>query len=314
MLSDLVFFTFAGILYAHIMINPEKSAPFYMFRSFWIGLGMCSVYSIILYQWQGPSSLLWAADDSTMPAGFAPWVKFGLHLFTAYLIGYLLGSHGRRYSWLMLSGTWVIVGWLLAEHIAQSPMVYASIWPIPAGFFLLWLVSLKVARRNRDIAIEKGALIPQLLHPGKQRTLQALAEVILPPEPALRPISGKDLPLGREYSTFLANANIIQRIAHRVFIDVLNISPLFTIGTPRRLVKLSREKQELVLERVEESRVFYFKIALSVIKMYLYQFYYGHEKVTKHFNYEPGCLGENRKKIKWEMAPDTRGVLYGSDA
>lgn len=313
MLSDLVIFTLAGVLFSHAKINLEKAAPFYMFRSFWIGLAFSALYAIIVYWYQGPEVLLWAADDSTMPSGFSPEVKQAIHIFVSYLIGYLLGSHGRMYSWLMLTGVYLGTGWIFYEHIRQNPYEYEKLFPFLLGFLGVWIASMRVSYVNKQKYYEQGKIIAQLFHPGKQRTMQALAEVILPPAPDLRPISGKDLPLGREYSTFLANANITQRIAHRVLTDVLLWSPLFTSGIPRRLTKLPRQKQEEILQKVENSKNFYIKISLSVIKMYLYQFYYGHPEVMDHFQYQPGCRGEYRKKKTWQSAPQSRGVLYGTD-
>ena len=324
-ITDFPISIFLGTLFSLFRADIEKEDPFYRFYSFWAGFGVWTFYALSsAYAYARWDHWMWLYYLQPPHIAFWGWVLvYFLLYWIPFLTGYLIGAHGRKDSWMSLNASFLISGGSLAgmtyelwDRISviapdgnyqsdQAISIFAHAeyreFILTAGgvSLLLIFISWRVARRYYVSLLEQGKITKHLLHPAKRRTLQCLAEVILPEAPDLRPISGKDLPLGFLVSPNLADFNFLNRIIFRLAIDFVNLSPLFYTGRPLRLENLKYADQVKILEKIDGSGIIAIKMPLKLIRMFLLQYYYQDQRVLDGLGYVGESLGIFRKKLRW---------------
>ena len=248
-----------------------------------------------------------------------------------YVMGYLLGSHGRRESWGVLYLSIFVV--LFSMYFLMSEFWDSRYKKLDGGQYILdsseWInlfiagsgavfmvtvVAYFISRYYYIRAVENEKIKRHLLHPGKRRTLQKIAEAMLPDDKALRSISGKDLPLGDMFSEHLSDFNIINRLMVRASIDLVNFSPLLFKGIPFRFEFIAHEKQVALLEYIENHKSILMKVPLILIKTFMLQLFYADQRALDDIGYTGEGLGIARPYIRWFNQPpykeSERGNLW----
>jgi hypothetical protein len=321
-----------GLIFSMFKADLEKDDPFYRFISFWAGLGIWTFYAastIFAYnQWP---YWMWMYHLEPPIITIWGWILIYIVLYgIPFLVGWLIGSHGRKYSWLSITifsgmsigGFFIIVykfwdrfsviapslnynseeGISIFNHSGYQEHLLISFGVTASYIIFSYIISKGYYLRQ----LEKGLIEKQLLHPAKKRALQKIAEAILPEAPDLRKVVGKDLPhLAEDISRNNADWGLLNRIVIRLAIDFINLSPFFYTGKPLRLENLTNEKQAEILERMDRSSFFIVKITLKLIRVFIMLFYYQDQRVLDQLGYTGSSLGIFRKKIRW-MNPLSR--------
>ncbi len=326
-LTDFPICIFIGLLFSLYRNNIERDDPFYRFASFWWGLIAMAIYSaLVINSYSQWPEWMWMYYIEPIKIELAGWVYIlFLAYFIPYVVGYILGTHGRRNSWFVLFNSFVVIlfievyalhsfwdrySYLMTEGQKVSIFeVQAWVQNISIGIgslFLFCLISGLVARRRYIRALESGKIVKHLFHPGKRRTLQTLAEAMLPEAPDLRRVSGKDMNIGYEFSVELADMNFLNRQMMRIFVEYMNSAPFIYKGYPIRFEFLSKEKQVEILDKMQYSKNITKKIPLTVLRMFILQIYYQDQRVLDELGYIGESWGMFRPHLRWMNVPEYR--------
>ena len=304
----------------------EKDDPFYRFFSFWAGLGIWTFYATTtIFAYRQWPYWMWMYHLEPPVISTWGWILIYIVLYgIPFLVGWLIGSHGRKYSWSSICIFFIIsVGgffaliykfWerfsVIAPSLDYKSGEGISIFEHPEyqehliisfGVLVVYYIfSYIIAGRYYLRQLEKGTIVKELLHPAKKRALQKIAEAILPQDKELRKVAGKDFPLlSEKISRHYADLRLMNKIVVRLAIDFINLSPLFYLGRPLRLENLSNKQQVEILEKMDHSSIFIVKITLKLIRMFILLFYYQDQRVLDEFGYAGESLGIFRRKLRW---------------
>lgn len=277
-----------GLLASLLARDPFDGRPFYLRASFGAGLAVAGAV------------LLGAHRLGPIPVP-AALVLDGLGRFLLpYVAGFAIGIETRRASrrlWLVAfaaaAGAAAVasvaaLGELRASESAVDALPVLGAGAIGLSVYAAALVVWAARRRARHEVAHPGCR--RVLDEGQVRVVQAMAGRFFPPIEGVDDHAGR-YALGEEFSRYTVDMPLVNRLALRLAVDLIDSLPIVFLGRPRRFVSLAPELQDRYLSRLEHSRLPPITILFLVFKTGLSLLYYDKPEIARAVGGQNECLG-----------------------
>jgi hypothetical protein len=141
---------------------------------------------------------------------------------------------------------------------------------------------------------------------GSRKRLGALVKALLPPPPAPRPAGMEDRIVEHVLRVIRYFPRIVGAVALPVLLLVLEWSPLWYRGRPRRLSGLPAAEASALLARLATSRFEPLRLLLLVPKALVLSTYFDQDEVHHALHYEPRAFVGDRQALRDELRPSLR--------